>query len=238
MSVRDVEAVLEELEALELVQPPDRHNFPSAASVLVAPAPADMATREADAATSLGSRPVNVRLLSCQILDNFDGFLQKNNEINLVGVVMDGSATTEPVQFGVGSFVGIGKNDMLPIGDSGVSLYFGDHTPRYLDLRLLIVEDDQDIRDVGGAIKHVQSQDAYQKLLDALTGIASPPLQLAVRVTSAIISLVGAALEQNKDDKISLFAATYTLAFDRLGVGRHTFHQDGRSRVRYEIRSR
>lgn len=240
MSIRDVENVLQTLEGLGLVQSPDRHNYPSAVSILVAPQPAAMDTiaREAAAATSLGNRPVNIRLLKCQILDNFDGLLQKDNEINLVGVVMDGTATTEPVQFNIGSFVGIRKNDFLPIGDSGLSLYYGDQTPKYLDLRLLIVEDDQDIRDVGAAIKHVQSQDVYKTLIDALTGVASPPLQLAMRVTSAIISLIGAALEQNKDDRISLFAATYTLAFDRLGVGgKHTFHQEGRSRVRYDVRT-
>jgi hypothetical protein len=42
-------------------------------------------------------------------------------------------------------------------------------------------------------------------------------------------------MEQNKDDIVAYFAATYTRAFDDLGIGKHTFHQADRARVQYEI---
>ena len=42
-------------------------------------------------------------------------------------------------------------------------------------------------------------------------------------------------MEHNKDDLISYFAATYTLAFDNLGIGKHSLYQRGRVRGQYEI---
>ena len=49
------------------------------------------------------------------------------------------------------------------------------------------------------------------------------------------MGLIAKMLEQNDDDIVAFFAGTYSLAFDNLGVGKHTFHSPERARVQYEI---
>ena len=81
----------------------------------------------------------------------------------------------------------------------------------------------------------MQKSAAYKDILSKAAALVNPTVGAVIEVTNLVIGLVASLMEQNSDDVVSLFAATYTRAFDGLGVGTHTFHQAGRSRAKYEI---
>jgi hypothetical protein len=180
------------------------------------------------------------RLNEVILLDSFDGFFDRRNEVQIVAITID-SNVADPIQFSPPhSFVGIKKNDRLPLGDAGLGMYQSSPAsfPKYLSLNLLIVEDDAGTRNLGKAINHVRETDEYGTILDKtkeLVGGLNPAYSALVGLGNTVTGLVAKMLEQNQDDIIAFFAGTYTLAFDNLGVGRHTFHQGERARVQYEI---
>ncbi len=177
------------------------------------------------------------------LLDNFDGFFDRRNEVQVLAVTVD-SNQADPIRFStLSSFVGIKKHQRLPIGDGGLMMYQSSPKsfPKFLHLNLLLVEDDSDTRDLGKTIGRVRETSEYKDILSAaqgLAGAANPAYSLALDIGNATIGLVSALLEQNSDDIIAYFTGTYSLAFDNLGVGKHTFHAPERARVQYEILAR
>ncbi len=180
------------------------------------------------------------RLNSVTLLDDFDGLFDRQNEVTVIAITVD-SNSADPIQFNLPTpFVGIRKNHRLPIGDSGLGMYHSTPAsfPKYIGLNLLIIEDDKDIRDVGAAIRHVRETPEYRSILNTaqtLATAANPAYGTFITIGDAVAGLTARILEQNKDDIVAYFAATYTLAFDNLGVGKHTFHQADRALVQYEI---
>jgi hypothetical protein len=180
------------------------------------------------------------RLNEVILLDNFDGFFDRRNEVQVVAVTID-SNVADPIQFSTPhSFVGIKKNDRLPLGDAGIGMYQSSPAsfPKYLHLNLLIVEDDAGTRELGTAINRVRETEEYATILEttkALVAVGNPAYSSLLGLGDTVVGLLAKMLEQNQDDIIAFFAGTYSLAFDNLGVGRHTFHQNERARVQYEI---
>lgn len=199
-----------------------------------------VATPPNDAVPPLPGNALSLRLRELTVLDNFDGIFEGifggSNELKLVSLVNDGTGD-DPFKFEVGTFPGIKPKAPLPLGDKGLVLYYAEPEdfPKYLDWRLLVVEDDSDVRNAGAMIKKVQGSTAYKDILTAAVGLANPTIAAVAEISNKVIGLIADLMEQNSDDVITLFAATYTRAFDRLGVGPHTFHHDGRTRGRYEI---
>ena len=180
------------------------------------------------------------RLNKVRILDSLDGIFDKKNEVAVVAITVDSNADG-PIQFSQPTpFVGIRKGDLLPIGDSGLGMYFSkpERFPNYIGLNLLLVEDDKAIRDIGASITRARNSPEYKAILAAsqtLASSANPAYGALITIGDALVGLTAKMMEQNKDDLLAYFAATYTRAFDDLGVGKHTFHQPERARVQYEI---
>jgi hypothetical protein len=174
------------------------------------------------------------------LLDNFDGLFDRNNEIRLMAITVD-SDVAEPIRFlQMAPFPGIRKDGHLPLGDSGVAMYMSTPAsfPSYLGLNLLIVEDDSDVREMASIINQAWRSPEYKAIRSAARSLASaanPLYGTLVAIGESLVGLVTKLMEQNKDDLVAYFAATYTLAFDNLGVGKHTFHQDEHARVQHEI---
>lgn len=197
-------------------------------------------SKKASAAAAAAGRPLALRLRELIVLDNFDGIFEGifggGNEIRLVSLVNDGTSK-EPFKFEVGTFNGIKPKAPLPLGDKGLLLYYAEpeNLPPFIDWRLLIVEDDSDVRDLGLMLKDLQKTQGYQDALGAVLNLVNPTVAAVVGLTNTVIGLVAHLMEQNRDDIISLFAATYTREFDNMGVGTHTFYHEGHSRATYEI---
>ncbi len=180
------------------------------------------------------------RLNELVLLDNFDGLFDNSNEVRIVGITID-SNVKDPIQVSTPlPFPGVRKNNRLPLGDKGLMMYYAspDELPRYLGIQLVLIEDDSDLRDIGKVLSQARASEEYKTILTTATALASaanPVYGTLISAGDALAGMIGKLLEQNGDDLIAYFAATYTLAFDGLGVGKHTFHQDKRARAQYEI---
>jgi hypothetical protein len=217
--------------------PPEVRSQPDAINLAAAPQSGTIA------ASVAGARTITLKLREVTIFDHFDGFLfdgflNPSMEIRLVSVVID-SNQDEPIKFSSpNAYQGIKPLKPLPINSSGLALYFSNPNalPKFLDFRLLVIEDDQDVRNAGEAIAQLRASAEYATILNAAKLAAAATSYAALLpIGDALLGLLGAYMRQDKDDLISYFHATHTLAFDNLGKGTHVFHQDKRSRVKYEI---
>lgn len=228
-NVPNFEAVAEKLS----ITPTQRYAHPSV-EVSNALAPEDAVRAKPP------SRQLFWRLNRVRILDSMDGVFDKKNEVALVAITIDSNAD-EPIQFSQPApFVGIRKGDLLPIGDAGLGMYYSrpERFPKYLGLNLLIVEDDKAVRDIGASITRARNSPEYKAILTAsqtLATSANPAYGALITIGDALVGLTAKMMEKNKDDLLAYFAATYTRAFDDLGIGKHTFLQPDRARVQYEI---
>jgi hypothetical protein len=184
---------------------------------------------------------VMIRLKQVRILNIHEPIFDKTGEIYLVTSVADGSEE-KPLSIKIETFSGIKRGDTLDIAEEGVSIYQSPSgkLPRYLDIRLQIVESDKELRDAAEIEKAISEQQGFkdiQKLLTTLATAANPMLSTFIDLAGGVIPLIGKLLEMNKDDQICYYAATFTDKFDNLGVGLHSHTKPNEVEFSYEILS-
>ncbi len=185
---------------------------------------------------------VMIRLKKVRILNIHEPAWDKNAEIYLVYSVADGSEE-KPLSYDVKTFINVKKGDVLDIGGNGLAIYQNSpgKLPRYLDIRLQIVESDQPQRDAAEILKAVNDNQGFkdiQKVLTTLATTANPMLSTVTDLAGGVIPLIGKILEMNKDDQICYYAATFTDKFDNLGVGLHSHTKPNEVEFTYEILSK
>lgn len=184
---------------------------------------------------------VMIRLKKVRILNIHEPAWDKTAEIYLVYSVADGSEK-KPLSYNIKTFSPVRKGDFLDIAETGLMMYQNPlgKLPRYLDIRLQIVESDQPIRDAAEILKALKDNQGFkdiQKVLTTLATTANPMLSTVMEITGGVIPLVGKLLEMNKDDQICYYAATFTDKFDNLGVGLHSHTKPNEVEFSYEILS-
>ncbi len=182
---------------------------------------------------------VMIRLKKVQILNIHEAPWDKSAEIYLVTSIVDG-IREKPITINIKTFNGIKKNDFLDIADPGVMIYENPtgKLPRYLDIRMQIVESDKKIRDTAEIIKTINDNQNFkdiQEILKTLASTANPMLGTVLQVTSGVIPLVGKVLEMNKDDQLCYYVGTFTDKFDNLGIGIHEHTKYNEVKFSYEI---
>jgi len=182
---------------------------------------------------------VLVRLKKVQILNIHEPFYDKAGEIYLVTSVIDGLAK-KPIVLDVKTFHGIKENDFLDIGDLGVAIYHNPprKLPRFLDIRIQIIESDRKLRDAGKVLTEISNDQKFkdiQKILNTLATTTTPLLTTVVDLTDKVANIIGGILKMNKDDQICYYAATFTDKFDNLGRGQHRHTKPHEAEFSYEI---
>lgn len=180
-----------------------------------------------------------IRLKKVQILNIHEPFYDKAGEIYLVTSVNDG-LIEKPIVLDVKTFSGVEENDFLDIGKPGIAIYQNPpgKLPRFLDIRIQIVESDKGLRDAGKVLTEISNDQDFkdtQKVLSTLATTATPMLSTVVDLTDKVINIVGGILKMNQDDQICYYAATFTDKFDNLGVGQHRHTKPHEVEFSYEI---
>ena len=180
-----------------------------------------------------------VRLKKVQILNIHEPFYDKAGEIYLVTSVIDG-LVENPIVLNVKPFSGIKKDDFLDIGKPGVAIYQNPpgKLPRFLDIRIQIVESDERLRDAGKVLTEISNDQDFkdiQKVLSILATTATPMFGTVVGLANKVINVIGVTLKMNRDDQICYYAATFTDKFDNLGVGEHRHTKPNEVEFSYEI---
>jgi hypothetical protein len=147
--------------------------------------------------------------------------LGRKGTVYVITTVLDGSG--KPFEYMTKSFEGIKDNDFLPLGDGGMLVASLKNPRWFLDVHMLVMESDSDIRDLGRLIDEARKESKLDDLMKSVGAIAQFDPSGISRVSSAVdlfLSILVSALKANKDDHIATIHDFY-LKHQGFGRGRH-----------------
>jgi hypothetical protein len=110
---------------------------------------------------------------------------------------------------------GVKDNQSLLFGDAGLVIFSFDRIPDALDMRLWVIESDEDVRNVALDADKVLDSEAFKGLYAAVeTALmaVSPALSGVIAVGGVAVSLLRQKLRANKDDLAGYWQATLNRA--------------------------
>lgn len=165
---------------------------------------------------------LSVSIKEMEILQAKDWWsLDGRGEIYVITSILDGSGTHP--EFTTERFDGIADADRLPLGEGGM-LAGALVNPRwFVDLHVLIMESDSELKNLGTYIEKAKEQSGLKELLDnigALAALDPTKVTQVAFVVNAFLGLLTAALAANGDDHVATIHDFY-LKSQGFGVGRH-----------------
>ena len=119
---------------------------------------------------------------------------------------------------------GIRDESEITFGDIGYCIYRSDSIPEYMDWRLLAVERDEDVREIGEIMEGILTDPKFdttaQTIVKMIAGAANPVYQGAVLVGKFVLRAIASTLKNNRDDTVGVFCRT-------LNQHRHYPHGSG-----------
>jgi flagellar protein FlgJ len=106
---------------------------------------------------------------------------------------------------------GVKDNQSLLFGDSGLSIYAGEQIPDALDIRLWVIESDEDIRHFALDADRILDSDAFKGLFAAVETaltVAAPTFSGIIAVGGVVTALLRQKLRANKDDLVGYWQAS------------------------------
>jgi hypothetical protein len=110
---------------------------------------------------------------------------------------------------------GVKDNQTLLFGDAGLVIFSSDLIPDGLDMRLWMIESDEDVRSFALDADKVLDSDAFKGLFAAAETallVTSPVLSGVIAVGGVAVSLLRQKLRANKDDLAGYWQATLNRA--------------------------
>ncbi len=205
--------------------------------------------RAADGAAApflVSAQPASLYLKSLVLNEDFDFALlgAATNELYLTAVAWDLSgapprvfppATIEPVQ---GVYRTEPGQRIEFVGD-GLQLWPHQHITGGLYVRLLVIENDDDVRAIGTRLQQIRDAVETHELTKVLAALAVSPqaatIAAAGAAATALIGAIGDLLAADGDDVVALFDGTYGAEY--VDASRSdAYHQAGASiELRFEV---
>ncbi|MDR1171674.1 MAG: hypothetical protein LBL24_04390 [Bacteroidales bacterium] len=110
---------------------------------------------------------------------------------------------------------GVKDNQSLLFGDAGLVIFSSDRIPDGLDMRLWMIESDEDVRNVALDADKVLDSDAFKGLYAAVEtalAVTNPLLSGMIAVGGVALNLLRQKLRANKDDLAGYWQATLNRA--------------------------
>jgi hypothetical protein len=110
---------------------------------------------------------------------------------------------------------GVRDNQTLLFGDSGLAIFSSGNIPDGLDIRLWMIESDEDVRSFALEADKVLDSDAFKGLYAAVEttlAVTNPLLSGVIAVGGVAVSLLRQKLRANKDDLVGYWQATLNRA--------------------------
>jgi hypothetical protein len=171
---------------------------------------------------ALGNVGLTVSFKQVQILDaQAGGFDWGRGEVYVVTSVLDGSG--KQPDFKTQMFEGIHDRDFLPLGDGGMLVGLIQNPRWFVDLHMLIMESDEDIRSIGEAIEQARKDSKLSeaaKAVGALAAFDPTKITLVVNAVDAFLAILAGILSANGDDHIATVHDFY-LKHQAFGAGPH-----------------
>jgi hypothetical protein len=110
---------------------------------------------------------------------------------------------------------GVKDNQTLLFGDAGLVIFSSDRIPDGLNMRLWMIESDEDVRSVALDADRVLDSDAFKGLYAAVEtalAVTNPILSGVIAVGGVALNLLRQKLRANKDDLAGYWQATLNRA--------------------------
>jgi hypothetical protein len=110
---------------------------------------------------------------------------------------------------------GVKDNQNLLFGDSGLVIFSSEYIPDGLDIRLWMIESDDDVRSFALDADRVIDSDAFKGLYAAVEtalAVTAPVISGVIAVGGVVISLLRQKLRANKDDLVGYWQASLNRA--------------------------
>jgi hypothetical protein len=198
------------------------------------------AREEMERAGPLG---LTVSFSEVKMLEHAEGLLGKwfgaSSEFYIITTVIDGSG--KPFEYKTQFFEGIKRNDHLPLGEGGMLVSYLRDPKWFVDLHMIVMESDSDLRDLGERIEKAKEQAGLADLLELAGAAASLEPTLVSKVVNGVdlfLHTLTYLLKENGDDHVATVHDFY-LQPQAFGKGRHP--SEGTTRFQgielaYEIR--
>jgi hypothetical protein len=145
----------------------------------------------------------------------------ETGEFYVVTSLLDGSGR-QP-EFKTKVFEGIDDGDRLPLGDGGMLVGMLQNPRWFVDMHMLIMESDGDVRAVGQAIEDARKASGLTKLLPMIGSLAAFDPSAVTKVVAgvdAFLGILAGLLRENGDDHVATIHDFY-LKSQAFGAGRH-----------------
>jgi hypothetical protein len=180
------------------------------------------AAAEVDAAGDLGLTVAFKEVKVQRVAEGLRGkLLGEKGEIYVLTTALDGSG--RPFEYKTQFFPGIKRAAKLPLGDGGMLVTYLTNPQWFIDVHMLVMESDSDVRQLG---EFIAAARAEAKLEDAIGFVGSlgafDPTAVAQVIKGVDIFLTALTylLRQNGDDHIATIHDFY-LKHQAFGQGRH-----------------
>jgi hypothetical protein len=110
---------------------------------------------------------------------------------------------------------GVKDNQSLLFGDAGLAVFSSDRIPDGLDMRLWMIESDEDIRGFALDADKVLDSDAFKGLFavaETALAVTNPLLSGAIAVGGVTLNLLRQKLRANRDDLVGYWQASFNRA--------------------------
>lgn len=180
------------------------------------------ANEEMDRAGSVG---LSVSFSEVKMLEAAEGIWGKwfgaSSEFYVVTTAIDGSGQVSDykTQF----FEGLKRDDDLPLGDGGMLVSYMENPRWFVDLHMIVMESDSDLRQLGQKIDEAKQQTGLDEILELVGTAAAFDPTLISQVTSGVdlfLSALVHGLKANGDDHVATIHDFY-LKHQAFGKGRH-----------------
>lgn len=143
------------------------------------------------------------------LLKNSDGIFQKYNEPFIVSVAIDALGHNSPkIDFSFMPFPKIAKGGTVTMLGDGHLIYGPQNPGDFVAVSVLIMERDEDIRDLGKQIETVVQSKAVDLGIKAIVA-AQPGSAAILGILKELTQLVSGFLKENKDDELFRTEGTF-----------------------------
>lgn len=145
----------------------------------------------------------------------------ETGEFYVITTLLDGSS--KPFEYKTQYFQGIKRGDSLPLGDGGMLVSFIKNPRWFVDIHMLVMESDSDVRNWGKFIDEAKKEAKIDDIMKAVGAAAAFDPTLVTQIVNGVsvfLTILAKILQANGDDYVAAIHDFY-LKHQKFGEGRH-----------------
>ena len=179
--------------------------------------------RAREEADRIGDIGLTVRFEKIKLLTTSEWleWLGNTGEFYVITSILDGSSKVS--EYTTQYFQGIKRDEFLPLGTGGMLVGFIKNPRWFIDVHMLIMESDSDIRNYGKYIEEAKKESGLDEILETIgKAVAFDPTRISQVISgvNVFLNVLAGILKSNGDDHVATIHDFY-LKHQKFGEGRH-----------------